>query len=78
MAATGMNEKTASSSASLDGDQHVENGTIGVQCPPGTTERKIMMKVDLHVVPWLAIMYTLAFLGELSLCSTRRFGDETC
>jgi hypothetical protein len=32
-------------------------------CPSSTTERKLMWKIDLHVIPWLCIMYLLAFLG---------------
>ena len=35
-----------------------------VVCPPHTTESKLMWKVDYHVVPWLCIMYLLAFLGR--------------
>lgn len=36
---------------------------IEVQCPPHTTERKLVTKIDFHVVPFLCIMYLLAFLG---------------
>jgi hypothetical protein len=32
-------------------------------CPSSTTERKLMWKIDMHVIPWLCIMYLLAFLG---------------
>ena len=38
-------------------------GTIGygddlpVQCPPHTTERKLLARIDLHVMPFLCIMY---------------------
>lgn len=30
-----------------------------VQCPAHTTERKLLTKIDLHVIPFLAIMYLL-------------------
>ena len=30
-----------------------------VQCPPHTTERKLIMRIDLHVVPFLCIMYRM-------------------
>lgn len=33
-------------------------------CPAHTTERRLMAKIDFHVVPFLCIMYLLAFLGE--------------
>lgn len=36
-----------------------------VQCPAHTTEAKLLWKIDTHVVPFLCIMYLLAFLGEL-------------
>lgn len=39
-------------------------GDVQVECPPHTTERKLVARIDLHVVPWLCIMYLLAFLGE--------------
>jgi len=35
-----------------------------VQCPPHTTERKLLTKIDLHVVPFLCILYLLAFLDR--------------
>ena len=42
------------------------------QVPAGTTERKIMTKIDMRVIPVLCIMYLLAFLGtsilESALC----------
>lgn len=37
-----------------------------VVCPPHTTERKLITKIDLHVVPFLCIMYLLAFLDRVS------------
>lgn len=37
---------------------------LPVPCPPHTTERKLIAKIDMHVVPFLCIMYLLAFLGK--------------
>jgi hypothetical protein len=37
---------------------------LNVSCPPHTTERKLLTRIDLRVVPFLCIMYLLAFLGE--------------
>ena len=28
-----------------------------VQCPPHTTERKLLLRIDAHVMPFLCIMY---------------------
>ena len=30
---------------------------LDVRCPPHTTERKLVTRIDLHVVPFLCIMY---------------------
>lgn len=35
-----------------------------VECPSSTTERKLIYKIDLRVVPFLSIMYLLAFLDR--------------
>lgn len=37
-----------------------------IQCPPHTTERKLVTKIDFRVIPFLCIMYLLAFLGKPS------------
>lgn len=34
------------------------------QCPAHTTERKLMAKIDLHVLPCLCILYLMAFLDR--------------
>lgn len=28
-----------------------------IECPPHTTERKLLLRIDLHVMPFLCIMY---------------------
>ena len=35
-----------------------------VACPPHTTESKLITRIDLHVIPFLCIMYLLAFLDR--------------
>ena len=35
-----------------------------VQCPPNTTERRLVSKIDIHVIPFLCILYLLAFLDR--------------
>lgn len=51
--------------------------TIDVDAPLVTTsERKLMAKVDLHVIPVLAIMYLLAFLDRVNIGNARIFGLE--
>ncbi|KAJ6788807.1 hypothetical protein PWT90_02810 [Aphanocladium album] len=69
------NEKT--SSGSLD-DSH-DNGVLEtspvqeVPVPAGTTERRILTKIDLHVVPFLCIMYLLAFLDRVNIANAKVF-----
>lgn len=48
-----------------------------VQCPSHTTERKLMAKVDMRVVPFLCIMYLLAFLGTSTARSAKHSFDFT-
>lgn len=50
----------------VDSDEPAVLREEDVVCPPHTTEGKLMWKIDCHVVPWLCLMYLLAFLGKLS------------
>lgn len=64
------NEKEAVPAASLESPAASANGNGNgdidpsqVTCPPHTTERRLLWKIDAHVVPFLCIMYLWAFLG---------------
>lgn len=66
------NEKTAGSvhkpgselSAHPDADERdPSSGDQTITCPSHTTDKRLMLKIDLHVIPFLCVMYTLAFLG---------------
>lgn len=51
-----------------DGDLAAEqplHDEAAIQCPPHTTEARLLAKIDLRVLPFLCIMYLLAFLGKL-------------
>ncbi|TKA75840.1 hypothetical protein B0A55_04383 [Friedmanniomyces simplex] len=50
-----------------DDDLHVE-------CPPHTTERKLVRKIDFHVIPCLCIMYLLAFLDRVNIANANVYG----
>ncbi|KAK4575146.1 High-affinity nicotinic acid transporter [Recurvomyces mirabilis] len=50
-----------------DDDLHVE-------CPPHTTERKLVSRIDLHVIPCLCIMYLLAFLDRVNIANANVYG----
>ncbi|KAK4496342.1 hypothetical protein PRZ48_012322 [Zasmidium cellare] len=47
---------------------------LAVQCPPHTTERKLLAKIDLHVVPFLCILYLAAFLDRINISNANVFG----
>src|ERR1700712_5551680 len=53
--------------ATYDADLHV-------QCPPHTTERRLVTKIDLHVIPFLCILYLLAFLDRVNIANANVFG----
>jgi hypothetical protein len=70
----GRNEK--GSTSSNDDVQYVQNypganealsdhyDPNNVPCPAHTTERKLLRRIDLHVIPWLVLLYWLAFLDR--------------
>lgn len=50
-----------------DSDLHVE-------CPSHTTERRLVTRIDLHVIPYLCILYLLAFLDRVNIANANVFG----
>ncbi|KAH0371388.1 MFS general substrate transporter, partial [Aureobasidium melanogenum] len=65
------------SPSSLD---RVETGTPydeTLVCPPHTTERKLVNKIDFHVVPFLCILYLLAFLDRVNIANANVAGLST-
>ncbi|KAF2431931.1 MFS general substrate transporter [Tothia fuscella] len=57
----------ASTDADFDDDLHVP-------CPAHTTERKLVNKIDWHVIPCLCILYLLAFLDRVNISNANIFG----
>nr|POE48315.1 putative transporter [Quercus suber] len=57
-------------SPSYDDDLHV-------QCPSHTTERRLVTRIDWHVIPWLCVMYLLAFLDRVNISNANIFGLST-
>ena len=51
-----------------------EYDELHVVCPPHTTEKKLMAKIDLRVIPFLCILYLLAFLDRVNIANARSFG----
>ncbi|KAI7549787.1 MFS general substrate transporter [Hortaea werneckii] len=85
----GGEKKTVSPTTSLDHSQYPDpNGyypndltvtdeydeDLHVQCPPHTTERRLVARIDFHVIPFLCIMYLLAFLDRVNIANANVFG----
>lgn len=47
---------------------------LPVQCPPHTTPRKLVARIDLRVIPVLSILYLLAFLDRTNIANAFIFG----
>lgn len=85
----GKNEKEAASSDNDIQIQYAQNypgandeplsGDLGydpnnVQCPAHTTERKLLARIDMHVIPFLVLLYWLAFLDRVNISNANVFG----
>jgi len=44
-----------------------------VPCPPHTTERKLLAKIDARLMPFLIVLYLLAFLDRINIANARSF-----
>jgi len=73
-------EKIDVADGPLDGAKGVATDSDGgvndseITCPAHTTERRLMWNIDLHVVPFLCIMYLLAFLDRVNIANANVFG----
>lgn len=52
----------------------IEYDELHVVCPPHTTESKLMRKIDFRVIPFLCILYLLAFLDRVNIGNAKSFG----
>ncbi|KAL7626407.1 High-affinity nicotinic acid transporter [Parahypoxylon ruwenzoriense] len=55
------------------GAAEVEYDELHVQCPPHTTERMLMTRIDWRLIPFLCILYLLAFLDRVNIANARSF-----
>ncbi|EME83908.1 uncharacterized protein MYCFIDRAFT_133760 [Pseudocercospora fijiensis CIRAD86] len=69
------NEKTWPAQRHAGCPQHDDDDDdLEVPCPPHTTERKLVTRIDFHVVPFLCILYLLAFLDRVNIANANVFG----
>ncbi|KAF2210062.1 hypothetical protein CERZMDRAFT_45864 [Cercospora zeae-maydis SCOH1-5] len=47
---------------------------LHVECPSHTTERRLLTRIDLHIVPVLCILYLLAFLDRVNIANANVLG----
>lgn len=47
---------------------------LQVPCPPHTTQRRILTRIDFRVIPILSIIYLLAFLDRTNIANANVFG----
>ncbi|KAI9671550.1 MAG: hypothetical protein M1817_003602 [Caeruleum heppii] len=50
---------------------------LHVVCPGHTTERRLVNKIDFRVIPFLCILYLLAFLDRVNISNAVIFGLQT-
>lgn len=78
----GDDKKRPSPEASVDNEKYGATGAAPVQydddlhapCPPHTTESALVRRIDLHVVPFLCILYLLAFLDRVNIANANVYG----
>jgi hypothetical protein len=46
---------------------------LQVVCPPHTTERKLVSRIDYRLMPFVIIMYLLAFLDRVNIANAKTF-----
>ncbi|KAL2160556.1 hypothetical protein VTH06DRAFT_1244 [Thermothelomyces fergusii] len=52
------------------------SGAEEVVCPPHTTPRRITTKIDLYIIPFVSVLYLMAFLDRVNIGNARAFGLE--
>ncbi|KAK4151759.1 major facilitator superfamily domain-containing protein [Chaetomidium leptoderma] len=54
----------------------VGHDAVDVVCPAHTTERKITTRIDMHIIPFVVVLYLMAFLDRVNIANARAFGLE--
>jgi len=60
-----------------NGHANIESGIkrdeLGVRCPPYTTSKHLKARIDYHILPFVIILYLLAFLDRVNIGNARSF-----
>ncbi|KAI1180393.1 MFS general substrate transporter [Nemania sp. FL0916] len=71
------NEKAVGASNTYHpGTVDPEYDDLSPRCPAHTTEGKLKTRIDWHVLPFVSIMYLLAFLDRVNIANARSFHLE--
>ncbi|KAG5979794.1 hypothetical protein E4U55_004752 [Claviceps digitariae] len=57
--------------AQQDEEEKAQQADLEIKCPAHTTDKRLMTKIDLHVIPFLCIMYLLAFLDRVNIANAK-------
>lgn len=60
-------------SQSDNGELGIELDELHIPCPPHTTENRIKARIDMHILPFISILYLLAFLDRVNMGNARQF-----
>jgi MFS family permease len=52
----------------------IEYDQVVPVCPSNTTKKKLLARIDFHVIPCLCILYILAYLDRVNIGNVRSFG----
>lgn len=66
---TGVGDIVANGSDAESG----EYDELGVRCPPHTTEKRLKARIDYHILPFIIILYLLAFLDRVNVANAKAF-----
>jgi MFS family permease len=47
---------------------------LHVPCPPHTTDRKLTSRIDAHLLPFIIVLYLLAFLDRVNIANAKVYG----
>jgi MFS family permease len=74
----GKQRQTAEAAAPpYDADSPLPEEDVAVVCPPHTTERRITTRIDSYIIPFVSILYLMAFLDRVNIGNARAFGLES-
>jgi MFS family permease len=45
-----------------------------IPCPPHTTERRLTTRIDCHLLPFIIVLYLLAFLDRVNIANAKIYG----